>query len=237
MLQQLKKYINDRLKNLLRLTIITLPGKDSGNYSTAQISGLGKTSDNITLVYPYGYQANAPANTLAIAGQLYGQEEALVAMPFNPLDTTGKSIRFQNLKVNEVCIGNPSSKTYIKFTETGGIEIDSKENISVTVAGNVTLNVTGNLTSNVTGNLSVTAGGTANITSTGNCQVVSSGTAKLQATGATTVKGLTVTVDAPSISLGLGAVQGIARIGDTVAVDPITHLGTITSASVVNKSL
>lgn len=52
------------------------------------------------------------------------------------------------------------------------------------------------------------------------------------------VTAVSTIIASPNIKLGgLGASQGVARIGDAVSVDPVTHQGTILAGSAITKSL
>jgi phage gp45-like len=217
-----------QLKNLIRFARVSLTNDDTATYANTQVSGLGKTTDGVTTIYPYGLFANAPVNTFCVTLQPYGQEEALVVIPFSPQDKQGASLRFKNLKEGEVALGNVLTGSVIKFLADGSIAIDGQQNVKVTVTGDVDISATGNI--------NISSEGTTTITSTGAC--------KIESSGETTVKGTTVTVDSPAIKLGAGAIQGIARLGDQVQVvipppspGAGTWPGTIISASLVNKSL
>jgi len=224
-----------RFRNLIRLARVSLTSTDSTNMPTAQIEGLGKTSDNITMVYPYGIFANAPEDTLGLTLQLYGQESSIVMIPFNPLDKNGKSLRFKNLKKGEVVLGNVLTGTMIKLASNGDVEIDGKNNIKLTVKGDLTLNVTGNV--------NIDAGGNATVNATGDVKVEAGGMAEIVASGSAKLQGTTADIAASTVNVGTGALIPIARLGDTVQIiipppSPAagTYTGTIIATTSVNKS-
>jgi hypothetical protein len=98
--------------------------------------------------------------------------------------------------------------------------------------GGTPLTVTFNATTKVTiacaGDVEVTAGGSAKVTATGDIEAkTSTGNATVEATtGDVTVKA------GGTIKLGAGAIKGVARTGDPVSVDPVTHSGVIGMTSV-----
>lgn len=73
------------------------------------------------------------------------------------------------------------------------------------------------------GDVSLSVTGKTQITSTGDIAINSSGTIDVNSSSVMNVNGSTVNI--------AGGGSGVARVGDTVQVDPLTHIGTITGGS------
>ena len=117
-----------------------------------------------------------------------------------------------NYSSDSVQIRNLENTQLIEITDND-INIKSTQKINIESQGEINIDSTTNV--NVNSNAQV------NIESTGNIKIESSG-------GNVDVKGTNVTI--------ADGLQGVARLGDTVAVDGLTHTGTITSASTKVKA-
>jgi len=126
-----------KVNNLIKWGMVTLCGKDTGNYPKSQISYMEKVKD-IVLALPLGFAVNPPEETLVLLMNAQGQEENMTGMPL------GTDERIKPLKKGEVAIYNPITQSYVVFREDKSILIDSKENLDVIVAGAVNITVTGN---------------------------------------------------------------------------------------------
>lgn len=119
--------------------------------------------------------------------------------------------RFKNLKEGEVVVGNPLTGAYVKFDEVGAVSVYGATTVNITAAGTVAI-ASDAVTVNCDSDVTVTATGDATL----NCK--------------------SCTIDATDgVTLGTGGLA-IARVGDAVAVDPATHIGTITAGSLKNVS-
>ena len=69
-----------------------------------------------------------------------GQEENKVGIGNTP------QIRFKDLKEGEVVVGNPLTRSFIKFKENGDVQIDVQGSVDVNVTGDYNVNVDGDTT-------------------------------------------------------------------------------------------
>lgn len=135
-----------------------------------------------------------------------GSESVLLKIQGNPgnvavLKIGNRELRFKGLKSGEVAIAD-NSGCYIHLKNGGNIDVIAPETLNAT---SKIVNITGSETVNINSkNTTVTAD-----TLTVNAQN-------------TTINGI--------VNLAGGG-AGIARLGDQVEVDPVTHKGTIISAS------
>lgn len=156
-------------KNSIRMSRITSPGADDGQFPTQQMTYLGKVADGIT-VFPYGFHANVTADVLALMFSVQGLPENRLAMPFN-------TKKRPKLAAGEVAFFHPPTMSFIIGRANGDLDIETGDggtgnvNINckqanVTASESVTLDtpettITGNLT--VTGDTTlsstVTSGG------------------------------------------------------------------------------
>jgi len=162
------------LFNLIKRTIVSRKTDDTGQFPVSQVQWNNKTA-NLEVIYPYGLAGNLPVDALVLTFSVLGQEENKAGIGNTP------KIRFKNLKEGEVAVGNPVTKSVVKFLENGDIEITCKndQNVSIvgdsnvtvegdsnlTVSGNVTLTVTGNVTSTISGTLTADVTGNTTLTS------------------------------------------------------------------------
>lgn len=114
--------LKNSIQNMIKIGIITLAGDDSEDYNRTQVSYLGKTK-KVTVIMPYGIDANIPKDSLLILFNIMGQEENMVAFG------NDQSIRFKNLEEGEVVVGNPKTGSKVYFKANGDIEIVSSTTI------------------------------------------------------------------------------------------------------------
>ncbi len=138
------------LRNMITWASITKISKDDKDFVVPQITYGEKNAANSVAVYPYGYHAIAPVNSLAVRFSIQDQEENRAHIEFD-----SKNRIKRGLKSGEVIVGNQGKKTYIFFKEDGSIEI--KTDSTVTIDGNlvVTGTITGQSNAEITGNLTV----------------------------------------------------------------------------------
>lgn len=102
------------------------------------------------------------------------------------------------------------------------IEVNAMEAVSITVvSGDVDISA-------ADGDVNVTASGGASVSADGDVSVAAGGDVNVTASS-------TVGVDAPSIELA-GAAAGVARKGDWVQVDPVSHWGKIMTGSAITTA-
>ena len=130
--------ILNKIKNILRLGYVTNTTSDSEQFPKSQITTFGDAKD-LVVIYPYGFSANAPINTMAIIANV-GAGEKEIAFPFS------SETRQKNLKSGEVAIGNYVKESIITFLENGDIKVDSENDLNIEVAANTTINSGGSVT-------------------------------------------------------------------------------------------
>ena len=122
--------IQNKIKNTIRRAVISRHGDDSGTYHITQITYNKKTVP-AEVINPYGLYTNPPDDLQTLVFTICGDSENRAIIAYSQDD------RFKDLKEGEVVVGNPKTGTFIKLKEDGGIEIDSKSEINITVNGNV----------------------------------------------------------------------------------------------------
>lgn len=113
-------------------------------------------------------------------------------------------------------VSNYSTSSMQLRSLDGSQSIEIKDN-EISIKSSAAINITSQ------GNLSVKSTGTAQIESQSTLNITSTGIASVQSSGVLNLSGTSVI-----ISEGL---QGVARLGDSVQVDEISHTGTITGGS------
>jgi phage gp45-like len=138
----------------------------------SQVTGLNKTNNCIEL-YPYGYSANAPTNSMVAMWESMGDTSNLMGVAFSTQS------RFKGLNPGESQIGNELTKSSIKFDKDGNIIIDAplngdiiinalNGNAQITIDQDLNITVSGNININATGNTTITS---PMVTIAGNLQV------------------------------------------------------------------
>lgn len=113
----------NKIINIVRKGYISLANDDNKDYPSAQITYQGK-QNNVLYIFPYGINANPPEQTLVSFFKI-GNEENLQGTPYTCKE------RFKNLKRGEVVVGSPKTRSYVKFLESGDIEIYTQKNVSI----------------------------------------------------------------------------------------------------------
>lgn len=131
-----------------------------------------------------------------------------------PVDSYCVSLDIQGQSEHQICFVSTPDKR-IKNLDPGETYFSNLE------TGTTILNKSN-------GDMIVTVNGSKKVTISKDFDVVVHGNANIKASGS-------VTIDSNSIDIGVGG-SGIARIGDSVLVDPDTGIGNITSASIRNRS-
>ncbi len=125
--------MKNKIFNMIKRALITLAGKDEGDFLTAQVSYFGKTKQ-VEIMLPYGLYANPGADSIAVVFNVNGQEENQVAIPYDPYG------RFKDLEPGEVAVGNIVKGSKITFKANGDIDIESAGNININSADKVNIN-------------------------------------------------------------------------------------------------
>lgn len=131
------------LKRLLRFDSL-LEFFDTGAFRSARVKGLGKES-TIYVVYPYGFTANAPVNSLCVSWQVSGEESNRVAIADDPQN------RPKDLKPGEVVVSNHLTGAEVRFSENGDISITTATDVNISATN---LNVTGDVA--IAGDVAIT---------------------------------------------------------------------------------
>lgn len=126
------KKIFNKICNMIKFGYVSLVGKDDTDYPILQATYLNKTS-NVLLITPYGLSSNPPLKTKMLLFNILGSESNKAGIAFSLKN------RFKNLKAGEVVVGNIETQSFIKFSENGGIEIESAGKIIINVIGDVDL--------------------------------------------------------------------------------------------------
>lgn len=154
-------------------------------------------------IQDYGHYSKPPLGSESVLLKIQGNPGNVVVLKIG-----NRELRFKDLKSGEVAIAD-NSGCYIHLKNGGNMEVIAPETLNAT---SKIVNITGSDTVNITSKNTTVNADTLIV----NAQKVSV-TAEI-----TTVNG--------KVNLAGGG-AGIARIGDQVEVDPVTHKGAITSAS------
>ena len=143
-------------KNSIRLSRITAPGADDKQFATQQMEYLGKIADG-TIVFPYGFHANVPADFLALMFSVQGNPDNRFATPFNtskrPTLASGEVAFFHPLLPDLIIKLQANGRMLIKSGVS--VDVDAPEATfsgNVTIDGNLTVTGTSTLGSTVTSN-------------------------------------------------------------------------------------
>lgn len=133
-----------KLKNLIRIAIVTVSGDDSGKIPLQQFSSHGKATIGSSW-YPFGFHAIADEDsyTLVVTPNANGDEAVHIPTSMTRRPTGGAK--------GEVYVYHPKSGSYIHMKDNGDIEIKAQNNMSITAPNNIDIEANGiNLTSNTT---------------------------------------------------------------------------------------
>ena len=140
-----------RLLNMIKRSVITKSGDDSGQFPVSQIFYNGKTG-NSEIIWPYGIGGVLPKDSLGLTFSVMGQEENKVTIGTLPQS------RPKGLEEGEFYVSNLLTGSIILFKKSGTIEIHSTKNLDIQVDGNV--NLTAN-TANINAKTNLGGGGPA----------------------------------------------------------------------------
>lgn len=188
------------ISNIVKRALVSLSKTDDADIPVVQVSYLGKTGDSEVLS-PYGISVRLPKDIQVLLFAVQSQENNRLCIGYSQTD------RFKNLEEGEVVIGNPLTKSFVKFDKDGNIDIESKAKIVINSASDVEITNSGKLTVNSTGNVIVATNGDVALTGT-DIDIVANGDVSLKATGV-------VDVVSPQVNLGTSG-AAIARVGDDV---------------------
>lgn len=194
------RMIKTLISNIVKRAYVSLSKTDDADIPVVQVSYLGKTGDS-EMLSPYGLSVRLPRDIQVLLFAIQAQENNRLCMGYSQTD------RFKNLEEGEVVIGNPLTKSFVKFDKDGNIDIESKAKIVINSTSDVEITNSGKLTVNSTGNVIISTNADVALNCT-NIDIVASGDVSLKATGS-------VDVDAPQVNLGTGG-AAIARVGDDV---------------------
>lgn len=185
----------------IKRAVLSAMIKDEDQVQISQADYNGRTGE-VEMVWPYGFSANPPVDSLLLMFNVMCQEENRAAIASYP------QLRFKNLKPSEVQIGNFVKLNSVKFCANGDIEMTSTNDTTIRVTKNFTLEVLGNVAIAIGGGVTMSIAGDVNINGAGaNTNINLYGNYKLGGTG--------------------GA--AIARVGDSVVCPAGT--GHITTGS------
>jgi phage gp45-like len=149
----------NKILNMIKRCVVTLPSDDKDQFPRAQISYFGKPG-NSEEIYPYGIGGVAPKGSTGIVFSIRGDEgnRAHIA--------TATDLRIKNLKEGETYAGNLVSGSVYIFKENGDWDVTITKDGNLTFNGDLNITVNGNVTVNSGGNVDVSASGDANVNAT-----------------------------------------------------------------------
>lgn len=112
------------IKELLRLFRVTKGGTDADHLPVQQVEFMGNAADAF-FVFPYGMSANVATDAIGVLLSVNGDEQSLAALATSAID------RIKGLKEGEVIFFHPKKKSFIKFSNSGNIDIEVKEKIAI----------------------------------------------------------------------------------------------------------
>ncbi len=216
LMQKLIDIIAVRVFEMIRLGEVKR--HQGGKTQSWQIeTAAGETVENAKHLEPFGFTSQAPVGSETLIFNVQGSRINNVV-----LNIGNRELRFQELKDGEVAMYDTSGNL-LHFKNGGIIDFKAADTMKQTAQ---TINISGSAAVNV--NPKSAAVSTDSLT-------VKAKTASIDA-DTTTVKAKTATVDAETTTVNgkvnlAGGGQPVARLGDTVEVDPNTHKGTITGGS------
>jgi len=140
-----------KLLNMIKRSVVTNPSTDTMQFPIAQISYNGKIA-NTEILWPYGIGGILPKDSIGLTFAVMGQEENKVTIGSFP------QIRPRGLVEGEFYVSNLLTGSIILFKKDGKIEIQSKNNLEISVDGDV--NITAN-TANINAKTNLGGGGPA----------------------------------------------------------------------------
>jgi hypothetical protein len=110
------KELYSKMRNMVKIARVTIPDKDSGIDSIAQVDYMGKPG-NAQMVMPYGLAARVPKGCTVLLFSIGGSSQNSAGIPTNPEN------RFRDLKEFEVKVGNFKNKNNVYFKEDGTVVV------------------------------------------------------------------------------------------------------------------
>ena len=207
--EKLIKPHDDRLNNLSRLGKLLIL-KDGRTQSVQAETANNEVADNAKFIEPYGFTAKPHQNSECILLNIQGNPGNVVALVIG-----SRELRFKALKDGEVAMYDDSGNL-LHFKNAGVIDFKASDSINQSAQ---TVNISGTTAVNVNTQTASVKAQSLNVDA--DTAIISAKTATIAAE-TTTVNG--------KVNLAGGG-QPVARLGDTVEVDPLTHKGTITAGS------
>lgn len=118
-----------KLKALVKLGSATSARGSTGEVPVQNYTYLGKKGDGMS-AFPYGFDANVPADTIAILLANEANAENRLAIPMSPFQWK------KDLLSGEVVLYHPPTSTEIRFLTDASIRVTAPE---VVFTGNVTI--------------------------------------------------------------------------------------------------
>jgi len=139
-------FLLTKIINIVKRAVISNSLTDDKETSLAQITYLEKTGLT-EVVTPYGSFARPPVDTQLLLFAVQSQENNRAGIAYS------QENRFKNLEEGECGVGNPLTRSFIKFdkegniliTATAKVIINSTEDIDITTSGKVDLKSTGDV--------------------------------------------------------------------------------------------
>ena len=119
------------IARIIRWANVEASGDDGGPYQVQQLSYLERTGKSAA-IYPFGFSALAPKDTLAFFATISAQSENRVHMPISGPDRV-------RLKPGEVVVYHPKTGSKIHFKADGSIEVEAGTSEVKIDAANLTL--------------------------------------------------------------------------------------------------
>lgn len=114
-----------KLRNIVRVGKITGPANNSDQFPVQQLTFKGKVADTL-MVFPFGVYANVSTeDALALFFSIDGNEENRAAIAYTPQK------RPTDLANGEIAVYHPATASFIKFRNTGDIEIESTADVNL----------------------------------------------------------------------------------------------------------
>ena len=127
-----------KLKNIIKLGLVTESVPDTGKINLAKVTYEGKTPRDMPVISPYGLFVNLPPDTLGLILCPNGNEANAVCIGFCADE------RLKDIASGEVAIGNPLTKSKIHFLADGKIRIEASNNADIEIITGGDVKVTAN---------------------------------------------------------------------------------------------
>lgn len=142
------KYLYTKILNIVKRAFVSQSLTDDKSSGIVQVSYFGKTGVS-EVISPYGLSVRLPTGIQVLLFAVQSQENNRACIGYSQKD------RFKDLEEGEVVIGNPLTRSFIKFDIDGNIEIESTGKIDIKSAKDVTIDVTGTVDLKATGDVTV----------------------------------------------------------------------------------